>query len=177
MEERGQMKLAQGILFTEKQIRDRVDEIAHQIERDYEGKPLVLCAILKGAIPFLADLMRKLPGDVRLTLIEMKSQVDGKHASILFTSSVDLAGQHVLIVEDIVDTGITLDYLLKHLEAERAPASLKVAVFLDKAEARKVEVPIHYRGFTVPDRFVVGYGLDWRERYRNLPYVTWVEAE
>ena len=171
------MKLAQGILFTERQILQRVDELAKQIEKDYQGRELVLCAILKGSIPFLADLMRKIHGDVRLTLIEMKSMVDGKHASILFTSSVDLSGKHVLVVEDIVDTGITLDYLMKHLEAERGPTSLKVCAFLDKPEARKVEVPIHYRGFTVPDRFVVGYGLDWHERYRNLPYITWVEPE
>jgi len=171
------MKLAQGILFTEKQIQQRVEELALQIEQDYAGKTLVLCAILKGSIPFLADLMRKIRGDVRLALIEMKSQVDGAHASILFTSSLDLSGQHVLVVEDIVDTGITLDYLLKHLEAERAPASLKVAAFLDKPEARRLQVPVHYRGFTVPDKFVVGYGLDFQERYRNLPFITWVEAE
>ncbi len=172
------MKLAQGILFTEKQIQQRVEELARAVARDYQGKsPLVLCAILKGAIPFLADLMRRIPGDVRLALIEMKSQVDGKHASILFTSSLDLSGRHVLIVEDIVDTGITLDYLLKHLEAERAPASLKVCALLDKPEARRIDVPVHYRGFTVPDKFVVGYGLDFEERYRNLPYITWVEPE
>lgn len=172
------MKLAQGILFTEKQIQQRVEELARAVTRDYQGKsPLVLCAILKGAIPFLADLMRRIPGDVRLALIEMKSQVDGKHASILFTSSLDLSGRHVLIVEDIVDTGITLDYLLKHLEAERAPASLKVCALLDKPEARRIDVPVHYRGFTVPDKFVVGYGLDFEERYRNLPYITWVEPE
>jgi hypoxanthine phosphoribosyltransferase len=171
------MNLAQGILFTERQIQIRVEELASQIERDYLGKELVLCAILKGAIPFLSDLMRKLHGDVRLALIEMKSLVDGEHASILFTSNMDIAGRHVLIVEDIVDTGITLDYLMKHLEAERQPASLKVAVFLDKPSARKIDVPIHYRGFTVPEKFVVGYGLDWQERYRNLPYITWVEPE
>jgi hypoxanthine phosphoribosyltransferase len=171
------MKLAQGILFTDKQIAQRVEEIARQVARDYAGKSLVLCGILKGSIPFLADLMRRLPGDVRITLIEMKSKVDGKHASILFTSSMELSGQHVLIVEDIVDTGITLDYLLKHLEAERAPASVRVAVLLDKPEARRVEVPIHYRGFTVPNKFVVGYGLDWNDRFRNLPYITWVEPE
>jgi len=171
------MKLATGILFTEKQIRQRVEEIAQQVNADYQGKPLVLCAILKGSIPFLADLMRRLTGDVKLVLMEMKSQVDGKHATLLFTSSMDLSGQHVLIVEDIVDTGITLDYLLKHLEVERAPASIRVAAFLDKPEARKLDVPVHYRGFTVPDKFVVGYGLDWQERYRNLPYITWVESE
>lgn len=171
------MKLATGILFSEKQIRQRVEEIAQQVNADYQGKSLVLCAILKGSIPFLADLMRHLTGDVRLVLMEMKSQVDGQHASILFTSSMDLSGQHVLIVEDIVDTGITLDYLLKHLEVERTPASIRVAAFLDKPEARKLDVPVHYRGFTVPDKFVVGYGLDWQERYRNLPYITWVESE
>jgi len=171
------MKLATGILFTEKQIRQRVEELAQQVNADYQGKPLVLCAILKGSIPFLADLMRRLTGDVKLVLMEMKSQVDGKHATLLFTSSMDLSGQHVLIVEDIVDTGITLDYLLKHLEVERSPASIRVAAFLDKPEARKLDVPVHYRGFTVPDKFVVGYGLDWQERYRNLPYITWVESE
>lgn len=171
------MKLAQGILYTEKQILQRVEELARQIEQDYAGRTLVLCAVLKGSIPFLADLMRRIRGDVRLALIEMKSMVDGAHASILFTSSLDLAGQHVLVVEDIVDTGITLDYLLKHLEAERSPASLKVAAFLDKPEARRLQVPVHYRGFTVPDKFVVGYGLDYQERYRNLPYITWVEPE
>lgn len=171
------MKLAQGILYTEKQIAQRVAEMADQIHRDYAGKTLYLCAVLKGCIPFLADLMRLLPGDVRLGLIEMKSQVDGKHAKILFTSSLELSGQHVLVVEDIVDTGITLDYLLKHLEAERNPASIKVAAFLDKPSARKLEVPLHYRGFSVPDKFIVGYGLDFQERHRNLPYLTWVESE
>ncbi len=171
------MKLATGILYTEKQIKQRVEEIAQQVSVDYAGKTLVLCAILKGSIPFLADLMRRISLDVRLVLIEMKSQVDGEHASILFTSSLDLSGKHVLIVEDIVDTGITLDYLLKRLEVERAPASIRVAALLDKPEARKLDVPVHYRGFTVPDKFVVGYGLDWQERYRNLPYITWVEPE
>ena len=171
------MKLAQGILFTEKQIAARVAELAAQIARDYEGKRLVLCAVLKGSIAFLADLMRRLPGDVRIALTEMKSEVDGQHAKILFTSSLELSGEHVLIVEDIVDTGITLDYLIKHIEAERAPASIKVACFLDKPSARKLDVPVHYRGFTVPDKFIVGYGLDYQERYRNLPYLTWVEAE
>ena len=171
------MRLAQGLLFSEKQIQQRVEELARQIEQDYEGKTLVLCAVLKGSIPFLADLMRRIRGDVRLALIEMKSMVDGQHASIIFTSSLELAGKHVLVVEDIVDTGITLDYLLKHLDAERAPESLKVAAFLDKPEARRIEVPVHYRGFTVPDKFVVGYGLDYQERYRNLPYITWVESE
>lgn len=171
------MKLATGILFTEKQIRQRVEEIAQQINADYQGQPMILLAILKGSIPFLADLMRRLTGDVRLALLEMKSQVDGIHATILFTSSMNLSGQHVLIVEDIVDTGITLDYLLKHLEVEQAPASIRVAAFLDKPEARKLDVPVHYRGFTVPDKFVVGYGLDWQERYRNLPYITWIESE
>lgn len=171
------MKVAQGILFTEKQILTRVEEIARQVEQDYAGQPLILCGVLKGSIPFLADLMRRLSGDIRIALIEMKSQVDGKHASILFTSSMELAGKHVLIVEDIVDTGITLDYLLKHLEAERAPASIRVAALLDKPSARHLDVPIHYRGFTVPDKFVVGYGLDYQERFRNLPFITWVEPE
>lgn len=171
------MKLATGLLFTEKQIQQRVAELAAQIDHDYKGQTLVLCGILKGSIPFLADLMRRLTCDVRLVLIEMKSQVDGVHATMKFTSSLDLAGKHVLIVEDIVDTGITLDYLIKHLEIERTPASIRVAAILDKPEARKLDVPLHYRGFTVPDKFVVGYGLDWQERYRNLPYITWVESE
>ncbi|MEJ2368175.1 MAG: hypoxanthine phosphoribosyltransferase [Acidobacteriota bacterium] len=171
------MKLADGILLTENQIQQRVSELARRIENDYAGKTLYLCGVLKGSIPFLADLMRGIRGDVRLALIEMKSEVDGKHAKILFTSSLELKDRHVLIVEDIVDTGITLDYLIKHLEAERAPASIKVATLLDKPSARKLDVPIAYRGFNVPDRFLVGYGLDSEEKYRNLPYISWVEPE
>jgi len=171
------MKLANGILFSHKQIQERTQEMAREIQRDYGQGPLILCAVLKGSIPFLSSLMLRLEGDIRVGLIEMKSQVDGKHANILFTSSLDLSGQDVLIVEDIVDTGITLDYLIKHLEVERSPRSIRVASLLDKPAARKLDVPIHYRGFTVPEKFVVGFGLDFEERYRNLPYIGWVEPE
>lgn len=169
------MKLATGILFTEKQIQQRVYELARQIENDYEGKELILCGILKGCIPFLADLMRKIRGDVKIALIEMKSMVDGMHAEIKFTTEMDLKGKDVVVIEDIVDTGITIDYLIKHLEVEKGPKSIKICTLLDKPEARKVEVPIHYRGFAVPNRFIVGYGLDYQERFRNLPYLTWIE--
>jgi hypoxanthine phosphoribosyltransferase len=169
------MKLASGILFTEKQIQARVLELSKQIEKDYEGIPLVLCGVLKGCIPFLSDLMRRIQGDVEIALIEMKSMVDGKNASIVFTTAMTLKDKNILIVEDIVDTGITLDYLIKHLEVEKGTKSIKVAAFLDKPEARKLEVPIHYRGFAVPNQFIVGYGLDYNEKYRNLPYLSWVE--
>lgn len=169
------MKLATGILFTEKQIKDRVNEIAKQIEYDYEGEELILCGILKGCIPFLSDLMRKIRGDVKVALIHMKSMVDGKHAEIKYTTEMDLSSKNVLVIEDIVDTGITIDYLIRHLETEKGTRSIKVCTLLDKPEARKVDVPIHYRGFAVPDKFIVGYGLDYNERYRNLPYLTWVE--
>lgn len=169
------MKLAGGVLFTERQIQARVSELSKQIEADYEGKNLVLCGVLKGCIPFLSDIMRKVRGDIEVALIEMKSMVDGKHASIVFTTAMNLEGRDVLIVEDIVDTGITLDYLIKHLEVEKKTKSIRVAAFLDKPEARKIEVPINYRGFAVPNQFIVGYGLDYQEKYRNLPYLTWVE--
>jgi hypoxanthine phosphoribosyltransferase len=169
------MKLASGILFTEKQIQARVSELSKQIEQDYEGKPFVLCGVLKGCIPFLSDLMRRISGDVEIALIEMKSMVDGKNASIVFTTPMTLKDKDILIVEDIVDTGITLDYLIKHLEVEKGPRSIKVAAILDKPEARKIEVPIHYRGFAVPNQFIVGYGLDYNEKFRNLPYLSWIE--
>jgi len=169
------MKLASGILFTEKQIAERVIELSKQIEQDYAGKELILCGILKGCIPFLSDLMRKIKGDVRIALIQMKSMVDGKHAEIKYTTEMDLSGKNVLVIEDIVDTGITIDYLIKHLETEKGTNSIKVCTLLDKPEARKIDVPIHYRGFAVPDKFIVGYGLDYEEKYRNLPYLTWVE--
>lgn len=169
------MKLSNGILFTEKQIQQRVTELARQIEMDYEGKEFILCGILKGCIPFLADLMRKIRGDVKIALIEMKSMIDGKHAEIKFTTEMKLDGKDVLVIEDIVDTGITIDYLIKHLESEKGTKSIKVCTLLDKPEARKVDVPIHYRGFAVPNRFIVGYGLDYEEKYRNIPYLTWVE--
>lgn len=169
------MKLSTGVLFTEKQIQQRILEIARQIEADYEGKSIVLCGVLKGCIPFLSDLMRKIPGNVQIALIEMKSKVDGKHADIVFTTQMDLADRDVIVVEDIVDTGITIDYLIKHLEMEKGTRSIRVAALLDKPEARKVDVPVHYRGFAVPNKFIVGYGLDYKEQYRNLPYLSWVE--
>jgi len=153
------------------EIADRVKALAASIRRRHPDQPLLLLGILKGATVFLADLLRSLEGDVDLAFIEMKLRDDGRSARVTFTSPVDLEGRRVIIVEGIVDTGVTLEYLLKHL-SESKPASLEVCTLLDKRPARRVEVDLHYVGFEIPEVYVVGYGLDdGRGRYRNLPYL------
>ena len=162
-------------LYGSTEIADRVKALAAAIRRRHPQEPLLLVGILKSATVFLADLLRALEGDVDLAFIEMKLQDEGRSARITFTSPVELEGRRVIIVEGIVDTGVTLEYLLKHLQ-ERTPASLEVCALLDKRQARRVEVDLHYVGFEVPDVYVVGYGLDdGRGRFRNLPYLAVLE--
>lgn len=162
------------ILFDKETIEKRVKELALQISKDYKGKEVILVAILKGAIVFLSDLMRDLSIPVTVDFIQAFSYGASTTSSgtieIKKDMDMDIAGKHVLIVEDIIDCGYTLDYIRKLLE-KRKPASLKICCFLDKVSRRKVEVPLAYKGFEVPDKFVVGYGLDFAEKYRNLPYV------
>jgi hypoxanthine phosphoribosyltransferase len=161
------------IVLSADQIQKRVAELALEIRRDYPTD-LHLVAVLKGAFVFLSDLMRHVPGDLSLDFIAVSSYVDGTPTSggvrLLTDLEFPIAGRHVVIVEDIVDTGLTLTYLQSMLRA-RGPRSLATACLLDKPSHRKVEVTTDYVGFTVGDRFVVGYGLDHAERYRNLPYI------
>ena len=166
------------ILIPEEKIAERVKELAKQISRDYQGKTVHLVCVLKGAYTFLADLARAMEIPVTLDFLAVSSY--GKETStsgqVQVTKDLDtsLEGMDVLIVEDIADTGLTLRYLYNMLKA-RNPSSLKVVALLSKPSRRTVEVPVDYVGFEIPDRFVVGYGLDVDQRYRNLPYIAAVD--
>jgi hypoxanthine phosphoribosyltransferase len=164
-----------NVLLSEEAIRDRVRELGRELTAEYEGKSPVLVSILKGGFIFLADLVRTLDTDCELDFMVVSSYEDRTESSgvvrILSDLGLNIEGRHVLIVEDIVDTGLTLEYIRELLLA-RNPASLKVVTLLDKWEKRMVSVPIDYTGFRIPNEFVVGYGLDYAQRYRNLPYIT-----
>jgi hypoxanthine phosphoribosyltransferase len=161
------------MLIDEARIRGRVAELAREITRDYAGRPLVLVGVLKGALVFLADLMRDVDLPLSLDFVGLSSYV-GRETSgeIRLTSDLGrpIAGMHVLLVEDIVDTGLTMRWLVDHLAA-RGPASIAICALLEKPARHRVAVPVRYRGFEIADEFVVGYGLDWDGRLRNLPYV------
>lgn len=162
------------VLVDEATLARRVAELGQEISRDYRGLEPVLVGILKGGFLFLADLLRHIDVPVTVDFMAISSYGSGTRSSGVVRILKDLdhpvAGRHVLVVEDIVDTGLTLRYLLDNL-ASRRPASLKVCVLLDKHERREVQVPLAYVGFRIPNRFVVGYGLDFAERYRNLPFI------
>jgi len=168
------------VLFTAEQIRVRVGEMARDIAADYREREPVLVAVLDGAVVFLADLMRALPIPVRADFVKWSSYGDSSASSgevqLLKDLSFSVEGKHVLVVEDIIDTGLTLHYLLETLAARDA-ASIAVAALLDKPSRRKIEVKLDYVGFQVPDEFVVGYGLDFAQRHRNLPYVAVLKPE
>ena len=155
-------------------LRHRVAELGAEVSRDYAGKDLVLIGVLKGAIFFLSDLMRAIDVPCEVDFMAVASYGSATDSSgvvrILKDLDTPIEGRDVLIVEDIVDSGLTLQYLMRSLEA-RGPASLEVCALLTKPSRRKVELPARYIGFEIPDRFVIGYGLDHAERYRNLPYV------
>ena len=165
------------ILLSEEQIQKRVAELAQELRRDF-AHDLHLVAVLKGAFVFLSDLIRQMPGDVSIDFIALASYAQGTTSSgeVRLVSDLDMAiaGRHVVIVEDIVDSGKTLLYLQDILRA-RNPRTLATACLLDKPSRRQVTVKVDYTGFTIEDRFVVGYGLDYAERYRNLPYIRILE--
>jgi len=161
------------VLFTEERLRARIAEMAAAITGDYAGKPLKLVGVLKGSFMFLADLARAIDLPVKVDFIGTTSYQGTKTSGVVRITndlSWPIAGEHVLLVEDIVDTGLTMKYLLSNLET-RKPASVKVCALLHKPSRAKMEVPIAYKGFEIPDSFVVGYGLDWDGRFRNLPFI------
>ena len=170
----------QEILFTEGQLKKRVDEIARQIEADYVGKEIMLISVLRGSFIFMADLCRAIRLPCTLDFMSVSSYGTGTTSSgqvqITKDLSEDITGRHVIVVEDILDSGNTLSYLLNILE-HRHPASVRLCTLLDKPERRTKPVDLHYRGFTIPDAFVVGYGLDYAEKYRNLPYIGILKPE
>lgn len=162
------------ILLAEEQIRERIAQLGAQITSDYAGLNPLLIGVLKGACFFLSDLLRQIDTRLAIEFMAISSYGSSTRTSgevrIMKDLDVPIEGRHILVVEDIVDTGLTLSYLLANLHA-RGAASVKLAALLDKYERRQKEVPIDYLGFKIPDEFVVGYGLDFAERYRNLPFI------
>lgn len=167
-------------LLSAEQIAARVRELGAQITQEYQGRRLVLVCVLKGSFVFTADLARSIDLTCRIEFLGVRSYGEGTASSGVVQITQDLTrpieGEDVLIVEDIVDTGLTIAHLLE-LFRTRKPASLKVCALLHKPARTRIEVPISYLGFTIADRFVVGYGLDWAERYRNIPFIGVVEAK
>jgi hypoxanthine phosphoribosyltransferase len=170
------MKLGEQleVLFTQQQIAARVAELAAQIERDHRGKDLVLVGVLKGAFVFVSDLARQIDLPLSVDFIGLSSYGEETESSGVVKITSDLSrpieGKHVLIVEDIVDTGLTMRYLLDNLST-RHPASVKICALLHKPSRLRARIPIQYLGFTLPDLFVVGYGLDAGEKFRNVPFI------
>lgn len=174
-------ELLAEVLITEEQLQERIAELGIEISKDYQGKELLLICILRGGIMFLTDLMRQLSVPHSVDFMAVSSYGAGARESsgqvrINMDLSMDIKNRHVLLVEDIVDSGNTIASVLALLES-RQPASLQVCTLLDKAEARKAEVPIHYTGFQIPAKFVFGYGLDLDEYYRNLPFIGVVDLK
>lgn len=162
------------ILLTEDQIKNRVKELGAKITNDYKDKKLLMVSVLKGSVIFMSDLMRAVDLKMRIDFMSVSSYFGGTKSTgvvkFLKDLDMDIAGKDVLIVEDILDSGLTLNYL-KNLLLHRNPRSIKIVTLLDKAEKREVDIKADYVGFNIPDEFVIGYGLDYDEEYRNLPYI------
>jgi hypoxanthine phosphoribosyltransferase len=167
-------------LVSAAELDRRVRELGAEVSRDYEGRDLLLIGVLKGAVPFISDLMRELTVPCELDFMAVSSYGSSTDSSgvvrILKDLDTSIEGRHVLVVEDIVDSGLTLHYLIKNLRA-RNPASLEVCALLTKPERRRVDLPIRYVGFEIPNRFAIGYGLDHGQRFRNLRYVAALESD
>ncbi|MCL2034992.1 MAG: hypoxanthine phosphoribosyltransferase [Oscillospiraceae bacterium] len=168
------------ILITEEQLRSKVTEMGKRISEDYKNKNLLMVSVLKGSVVFMADLMRAIDIPVRLDFMSVSSYGSGVKTSgvvkIIKDLDIPIEGYDLLIVEDILDSGMTLSYLKEILSA-RSPKSMRIMTLLDKPERRKVDITADYVGFTIPDQFVVGYGLDYSEKYRNLPFVGVLKPE
>ena len=162
------------ILIEEEPLQARIAELGAEISREYEGRDLLLVGVLKGAVFFMADLMRELTIPCEIDFMAISSYGAATDSSgvvrILKDLDTNIAGRDVLVVEDIIDSGLTLSYLMRSLKA-RKPASLEICALLTKPERREIDVPVKFVGFEIPNKFVIGYGLDFAERYRNLPYV------
>lgn len=162
------------ILITNEEISRKVQELGAEISKDYEGKELIVIGILKGAVPFMADLIREITIPLQYDFMAVSSYGSSTKSSgvvqIIKDLDQDIKGRHLLIVEDIIDTGLTLNYLKANL-LSRQPASLRVCTLLDKPSRRELELVPEYNGFSIPDKFVVGYGLDYAERFRQLPFI------
>lgn len=162
------------VMISEEELDKKVSELAKQIENDFEGQSLLVVGILKGASVFVSDLIRKINLDVNIDFMSVSSYGNSTESSgtvkILKDLDVDIEGKNVLIVEDIIDSGLTLSNLVAALQT-RNPKSLKICTLLDKPQRRTANIPVDYVGFVIEDKFIVGYGIDWAEKYRNLPYI------
>jgi len=163
-------------LFTSEEIQRKIHELGSRVSADYADKDLLVVGVLKGAIFFMSDLLRSLKISVRMDFIHCTSSKGSHPVRIIADMKEDIRGKDVLLIEDIMDSGVTIDYL-KRMLLERGPSSLKVCVLLDKAERRKVRIEADYAGFRIPNKYVVGYGLDYKDRYRNLPYIAVLPVE
>jgi hypoxanthine phosphoribosyltransferase len=168
------------ILFTEDQIKNRIEEIASQINGDYKNKFPIFVGVLKGVFIFMADLLRKIEIDCDVDFLAISNYSnDARNRGVVrLVKDLDLSieGRHVIFIEDVIDTGLTINYLLRNLR-ERNPASLKICTLFNRPSRRLIDLSIQYKGFDLEDKFIVGYGLDYHERFRNLPYVGIIKPE
>ena len=168
-------------LIDRKTVENRIKELAKQIEKDYAGEEVYCVGLLKGSVVFLSDLVKEINSPVVIDFMSVSSYgsetVSSGDVKILKDTDLDLRGKHVLIVEDIIDTGLTLEHVIKYFKDSKGVKTLKTCTLLSKPERRKVNIDIDYVGFDVPDKFVIGYGLDYDQKYRNLPYIAVVIPE
>jgi hypoxanthine phosphoribosyltransferase len=166
------------VMISENEIRERVKKLAEQIEKDFNNEPIVLIVVLKGSFVFAADLIREMKGDIKVDFISVSSYGDETETSgkvrLLKDLDANITNQNVVVVEDIIDSGLTLHFLRDHLKTHK-PKQIKICTLLDKPERRKVNLPMDYVGFVIPDEFIVGYGIDYAQMYRNLPHISTVE--
>ncbi|MEH7503325.1 hypoxanthine phosphoribosyltransferase [Neobacillus drentensis] len=166
------------VMISETAIKDRVKELAEQIESDFNNEAIVLIVVLKGSFVFAADLIREMKGDIKIDFISVSSYGDETESTgkvrLLKDLDANITNQNVVVVEDIIDSGLTLHFLRDHL-ATHKPKQIKICTLLDKPERRKVDLPVDYVGFVIPDEFIVGYGIDFAQKYRNLPNISTVE--
>ena len=168
-------------LIDKESVEKRIKELAREIEKDYAGEEIYCVGLLKGSVIFLSDLVKELNMPVIIDFMSVSSYgsetVSSGDVKILKDTDLDLRGKHVLIVEDIIDTGLTLEHVIKYFKEGKGVKSLRTCTLLSKPERRKVDVQVEYIGFEVPDKFVIGYGLDYDQKYRNLPYIAVVIPE
>ncbi|MDP8226645.1 hypoxanthine phosphoribosyltransferase [bacterium] len=168
------------ILYTEQDIKEKVKELGEQISSDYKDKNPILISILKGGVVFLADIMRALDIPIEIDFMGVASYGNSTKSSgvvqITKDCNIDISDRHVLIIEDIVDTGLSLNYILRYLQGKN-PLSLRICVLMDKVDAHELDIEMSYKAFDVPNEFIVGYGLDYDEKYRNLPYIGILKKE
>jgi hypoxanthine phosphoribosyltransferase len=166
------------VMISENEIKERVQKLAEQIQRDLNNEPIVLIVVLKGSFVFAADLIREMKGDIKIDFISVSSYGDETETSgkvrLLKDLDANITNQNVVVVEDIIDSGLTLHFLRDHLKTHK-PKQIKICTLLDKPERRKVNLPVDYVGFVIPDEFIVGYGIDYAQMYRNLPHISTVE--